>query len=727
MGKRTISFLGVAATPAVPTEPERGRLGAGLGSPIGVHTLGGQTGTVAVVIEWVVGNLGRRIGSKMKKLECHRRCFALIVGTIGMLVMAVPSEADTTPPGSYTLAEWMLMAEQLLGSGENEKALVEASRRSRQNGAEAGVEAAVDEIRERALGNLLEETRRAIVAVETREAARLALRRLERIEAVAGTPPELVFLKARVNWKLGDYRSLLVHLEAWLDAVPESHPSRQCVETERLRVEAALEQHQQFSETIGHAPSQLREEDQDWSDFHYAVALDLHHIVAEFLGGGPSACIKTNGPRELESVQGAAVGFPELAKQVLSERGLLPPYSGDDDSLERWPVLTIAAMANSPRAAKTLIEHGASLDIEDTWVVERDHRSHPLFWALLGRESLNPELAALFLKGGTEVDFQDRDFSERMVLQEALLSAVGAKHFDAVDFLLAQGVDINGKEISFSRSRPLSIAVDNMNLEMTAFLIDRGAEVDYPRAERRYFNYSSPPPDLLSTAVRAGAARLVSLLVSNGAEATVRDLYDALRLSEWSMAISLIDGGASVNGHLTGADGRVFKWSTSYKSYPLLYHLIRDNNLEGTKLILDRGAKVTGPKDPYSGKPLNSATHVAAHWGNIEATELLLKYDANIDARNRVGSTPLHEAAREWQHSFALYLVEKGASTRIRDVEGRTPADIACAKGNITLALELGSMCFSSLSLDSGIQFSADHYVCEASGFALECNFEHQD
>ena len=76
-------------------------------------------------------------------------------------------------------------------------------------------------------------------------------------------------------------------------------------------------------------------------------------------------------------------------------------------------------------------------------------------------------------------------------------------------------------------------------------------------------------------------------------------------------------------------------------------------------------------------------------YGHAEVAMALMERGADIDARNRDQSTPLHEACRKGIKEVALALVEKGVDIDGRDDYQRTPLHYACRNGHVEVAMAL--------------------------------------
>ena len=85
--------------------------------------------------------------------------------------------------------------------------------------------------------------------------------------------------------------------------------------------------------------------------------------------------------------------------------------------------------------------------------------------------------------------------------------------------------------------------------------------------------------------------------------------------------------------------------------------------------------------------------HWAAQGGSREATQMLLDYDANIEAKDNNGYTPLHYAASHGKAAALKLLIEKGAAINAQTQKGLSALHLACqggSKESVKVLLEAG-------------------------------------
>ncbi|KAI7870620.1 ankyrin repeat-containing domain protein, partial [Spinellus fusiger] len=81
--------------------------------------------------------------------------------------------------------------------------------------------------------------------------------------------------------------------------------------------------------------------------------------------------------------------------------------------------------------------------------------------------------------------------------------------------------------------------------------------------------------------------------------------------------------------------------------------------------------------------------HYAASKNRIEATRLLLKHNASLNATNHIQQTPLHCAAAQGNTALVRVLIEAKAHLNVRDSAANTPLHLACEEGRGDTALLL--------------------------------------
>ena len=140
-------------------------------------------------------------------------------------------------------------------------------------------------------------------------------------------------------------------------------------------------------------------------------------------------------------------------------------------------------------------------------------------------------------------------------------------------------------------------------------------------------------------------------------------VHEALAAGNVSLALELIDGGASIHG--LGQHRRT------------LLHIAAMNGFKAVaETLLRRGAAID-PIDDEFWTPL----HLASGHGHTMLVDILLSYGAGIDIQDDEGWTALHQAASRHFEIIRL-LLERGANPNLKNSDGHTPLDLAQQQKN---------------------------------------------
>ncbi|KAK6983594.1 ankyrin repeat and KH domain-containing protein 1 [Biomphalaria glabrata] len=259
---------------------------------------------------------------------------------------------------------------------------------------------------------------------------------------------------------------------------------------------------------------------------------------------------------------------------------------------------------------------------------------------------------ALMRKKTRTLNFLLKECAE-VIKPETLIRAVKLGDIELIQVLLDAGADIDGVH---DNKTPLMSAV---HIEVFNFLINKGADVNFKTnttplinaLSQNYFEDVRPvfygKLDLINTEEKL--FRVVDTLVKNGAnlEDTNQNGYTALRISIGSRL-----------------------------------------GVRGLKLLLENGAEVN-----RKNKHGLTALHVAAMADEYDCAETLLEYGADVNVRCRDGRTPLHRALNN-SRLVKLFLKSQ-ANVNAEDSSGNTPLMLSvkerCFKCVVKLLIAFGA------------------------------------
>ena len=277
---------------------------------------------------------------------------------------------------------------------------------------------------------------------------------------------------------------------------------------------------------------------------------------------------------------------------------------------------------------------------------------------------------------------------------DLLLGAIDDGNMELVKFMLDKGAKVN--DATKDGWTPLMEAADEGHMDIVKLLLDKGAEVNAATRD----GYTP-----LMVAVDEGYGEIAKLLMEKGAKVDAKtkhgwDVFmEAIDEGHIEIVRMLIDKGADVNqvsGHHTplmeaideghmdiakllienGADPN----RTNNDGYTPLMEAADASNPEAVRLLLDRGADIKA-----TNKHGWNAFLEAIDEGNIEIVKLLL--DKGMDANAVYGHhTPLKEAIDEHHLEMVQLLLDRGADVNQGGENGYTPLMEAIDEGSVEIA-----------------------------------------
>eukprot|EP00123_Amoebidium_parasiticum_P022906 comp97677_c0_seq1/m.48674 comp97677_c0_seq1/g.48674 ORF comp97677_c0_seq1/g.48674 comp97677_c0_seq1/m.48674 type:complete len:145 (-) comp97677_c0_seq1:172-606(-) len=109
-----------------------------------------------------------------------------------------------------------------------------------------------------------------------------------------------------------------------------------------------------------------------------------------------------------------------------------------------------------------------------------------------------------------------------------------------------------------------------------------------------------------------------------------------------------------------------------------LIDAVRQGSATAVRALLEQGA------DPNAKVEGTTALHEAVKSGNRELVTLLLDpaYDTDINLKDLLGNTPLHDAVCHNQSGCIVPLLAAGADSALRNSFGQSAAQLAVQRGN---------------------------------------------
>ncbi len=415
-----------------------------------------------------------------------------------------------------------------------------------------------------------------------------------------------------------------------------------------------------------------------------------------------------------DSLSGAALaGDLDYIKQHLAEGADI----NEIDSRLRMPPLTLATMMGHIKAAELLIQLGADVNIK------QEDGGTPLHFAMfLGRF----ELTELLLKEGADLNAKNlrgdipasglkapwaftrfltnmfdikleqkeveagRAKIEEMlngkpspkpqVAADGVWEAVFGGDLDVVKQAIDGGMDVNARNPQFGEPM-LSTAALMGHTEIMTFLLEKGADINVRNGD------GNTP---LHAAAFLGRADAVELLLEHGVDANVRNNGGGSAIESATLDWGITQGILAFiqlevdEAVVKAGRAKVVRILTQHaKNAPTSLNLWKASakgDISTIKKALDSGSDLSTLDSQFGINPLGWA----ALNGQTEAVKLLLEKGADVNGRQRDGSTSLHSAAFLGHVETVKLLLEKGADINLRKNDGMTAIDVAQVDWGLT-------------------------------------------
>jgi ankyrin len=416
---------------------------------------------------------------------------------------------------------------------------------------------------------------------------------------------------------------------------------------------------------------------------HFAINAGEAGVVKALLEAGID--IKARNLAGVSPLQLAiTTGDTAITRMLLAKGADAKAHDEANESL-----LMLAARNGDGAMAGALIAAGAELDY-----VEPQFGQDAVMIAV---RSGKPSVVEALVKAGAKLDHQTPPGPEPTV------RAPGAGGGSTGEGMIRSGVPPEGQRLAGTgQLTALLYAARDGQLESTRLLVKGGAKLeqaDYNGITPLLMAITNDHFDVARVLAEAGAN--VSAADWYGrtplwaaVESRNRDVSSSTattngvdRDAALQLITLLLDKGAKVNARVEHFPPRMGGHAFNLSYVPTVgetpfYRASLNNDLAVMRLLLAHGAD---PKlKTYGGtSPLMAASGVGWVRGQtfvpggvpaqLEAVKMLLDLGGDINEANEMGLTPVHGAAYRWSDEVVAFLVQHGARLDAKDKVGRTP------------------------------------------------------
>ena len=369
--------------------------------------------------------------------------------------------------------------------------------------------------------------------------------------------------------------------------------------------------------------------------------------------------------------------------------------------------LHLACWAGKADTAKLLLSHGASVhNVEGQW------QCTPIHFAATHEGSFEEESTiSMLLTHGANLDKLNSSgmTPELVALQGGNKNVVQIirEHREKIGMLMPVETSKLEDDIRVKMSERLLSAVENGDMEMCKYLVERGIEIDRPRKCRSLVKRSIETD---SQTERSGCTSFIFSCAVGNFDISIFFLQNGANCDrvacdfESTKAYTAVHY-AACHGDLTVLKAFLRKLTSCLDFGVKPFHLAAANgHLECLKFLLDyeKSTKnlhncinlgIKGGSDLDHGLvsiwrlpaivpvPLGTtALHLASHENKVDVVAFLLKEGAQTGQADEKGQTALHVTAKAGHTDIIDILLENGAYLEKADARGRTPL-YAAVKG----------------------------------------------